>query len=456
MHRCKGMKVGGQYAGEEAAKKGAKAMRARRAKAYSDYLEAARTAVFARTVESTAHSASIVATGEAGELERELANAKATFRRAVGIAARAHRNASRALASARGRHQKAQAYVHETTAALEPLKDAHARAVADVDRAETELAKAADAGMLDDMRGVWTILERLSEAHLASLSNREHSLRLVVASEEQMVGLENRSVGTLTAELASKKGRLSTVNRYVDLLRQSLGRAPSMVMSAISQMSGFKPSTAKELAAAVENEGVALEHARQAAVELQGRFSDMTKSYEDQIHEVLQKITDRHTADLQQISQKITVLSSKVASFHAKHLDEKLAEAKGEMEKAQRDVQGAAERERSLNENLQRAAHQSATSFIERGNVRSPEFYGSKDHDFSKDGTDSVENGVAAMDGFGRLKKGESGSDELEEAEDVDEPAKTEAKLPPETPNCKRKKLCSTTRRSTSAPVIVT
>ena len=233
-----------------------------------------------------------------------------------------------------------------------------------------------------------------------------------------------------------------------------------MVMSAISQMSGFKPSTANELAAVVEKEGAALEHARQAAVELQGRFSDMTKSYEDQIHEVLQNITDRHASDLRQISQKITSLSSKVAAFHEKHLDKKLAEAKADMEKAQREVQGAAERERSLNENLQKAAHQSATSFIERGNVRTPAFYGSEDHDFSKGGKDSVENGVAAVDGFGRLKRGESGSDELEEAEDVDEhgeePAKTKRNFPRETPNCKRKKLCSTTKRSTSAPVIVT
>ena len=169
--------MGGQYLGEEAAKQGARAMRLRRKRAYADYLDAAKNAVYARAVEATAHSATIVATGDAAALEAELSAAKATFRRAVGTAARAHQNATRALAQAKARRQEARAYARETEAAVAPLREAHARAVVDVEAAEAELNKAADAGMLDDMRGVWTILERLSEAHLASLSNREHALR---------------------------------------------------------------------------------------------------------------------------------------------------------------------------------------------------------------------------------------------------------------------------------------
>ena len=152
MHRCKGMEVGGQYVGEEAAKKGAKAMRVRRARAYSDYLEAARRAVFARAVESTAHSRASLQRGKLVSANESLQMPRRPFA-APSALPRAHRNASRSLAIARGRHQKAQSFVHETTAALAPLKDAHDRAVADVNRAEMELAKAADAGMLDDMRG---------------------------------------------------------------------------------------------------------------------------------------------------------------------------------------------------------------------------------------------------------------------------------------------------------------
>jgi hypothetical protein len=184
---CKNTKGVDGYLGEEVAKANLKRMANVKRDSYKRLVAAAKKAIQTRSVEAIEHGTAIESTQEAAKGELALENARKTFKKAIVGAAHAHELAKNLLMHAKKNVESGKKWFNAANASYNDLKFKTESARAAIVNAKKNVDFAAKAGLMHDMRGVWTLLERLAVAHLASLQNRVVDVQLTVDAQKKHV-----------------------------------------------------------------------------------------------------------------------------------------------------------------------------------------------------------------------------------------------------------------------------
>ena len=171
---------------------------------YKRLVAAAKNAIHSRSVEAIEHGSAIESTEEAVKDEIALSNAQRTFKVALVGAARAHELAKSILLRAKKNVESRKKWFQQTNNTVSGLEVKEKAARTAIKMAEKHVQMAVNAGLMHDMRGVWTMLDRLAVAHLASLQNRVVDVQLTVDSQKGMKELANKSLVALNEDLNEK------------------------------------------------------------------------------------------------------------------------------------------------------------------------------------------------------------------------------------------------------------